>query len=108
MGALSFSRRAALEIMSKRKNPIFLRISTAKTRFSKNGANFKNRGGSKCFLTKIWRKNDQKSKNLKTLENFFHVFFEKNSKNKKFSNDVSINFDVEKIPNLRSEVKKIE
>ena len=44
MGAFSFSRRAVFKNVSKRQNPIFLRDSTAKTRFfSKISQNLKNR-----------------------------------------------------------------
>ena len=52
MGAFSFSRRAVFKNVSKRQNPIFLRISTAKTRFSKNVAISKIGGGQSASLLK--------------------------------------------------------
>ena len=67
MGALSFSRRAVFKNVSKRQNPIFLRISTAKTmNFFEISQNLKNRTcqthvffhdfGDFFYKEKIWRK----------------------------------------------------
>ena len=81
MGAFSFSRRAVFKNVSKRKNPIFLRFSSAKTmNFSLNPKNLKNRTclthvffaifGIFFYKEKIWRKNFFIRKN----SNFRHIF----------------------------------